>query len=71
MAELKDLNGVLNFLIDKDNAYTNGTNIILMEVLPLVKSLYWRGLSGLISSYELLKEDMMLRSLSHLTVLVD
>ena len=29
MAELKDLNGVLNFLIDKDNAYTNGTNIIL------------------------------------------
>lgn len=29
MAEVKDLNGVLNFLIDKDNAYTNGTNIIL------------------------------------------
>lgn len=29
MAEVKDLNSVLNFLIDKDNAYTNGTNIIL------------------------------------------
>lgn len=29
MAEVKDLNCVLNFLIDKDNAYTNGTNIIL------------------------------------------
>ena len=29
MAELKDLNGVLYFLIDKDNAYTNDTNIIL------------------------------------------
>jgi NAD(P)-dependent dehydrogenase (short-subunit alcohol dehydrogenase family) len=29
MAEVKDLNSVLNFLIDKDNTYTNGTNIIL------------------------------------------